>query len=309
MKNPARLFVPGARDPARIAAAAKTAGLAKIDYIAITHWHSDHFGGAAEVAQLIPVGTIYQRAIPDADPDGRSPSAFPVRIKPFREIAAKREVLAAGVVIPLKPVSGGPKLELLCLAADQKFVEPTAAQRAAKAEDLGTAEARPPETGPENDNSAVFLFSFGDFKFFDGGDLTWALEPKLVLPHNLVGVVDVYQTNHHGLDRSNHPQLIRGIKPTVVVMNNGPRKGGEAGTMATLKSLSSVQARYQLHKSMSVPTEANAPDEFIANLEEAKPAEKCAANIIKLSVAPDGKSYTVSIPANGHSRTYKTTAK
>ena len=39
----------------------------------------------------------------------------------------------------------------------------------------------------------------------------------------------------------------------------------------------------------------------IANLEE-----KCEANYIKLSVAPDGKSYTVSIPATGHKRTYRT---
>src|SRR6476619_7396902 len=62
---------PGGRDPTRIAAAAKAAGLAKIDYVLITHWHSDHFGGAAEVAQLLPIGTIYQRAIPEEDPDGK----------------------------------------------------------------------------------------------------------------------------------------------------------------------------------------------------------------------------------------------
>src|SRR3954468_7673681 len=41
---------PGGRDPARIVAAAKAAGLTKIDYLLITHWHADHFGGAAEVA-------------------------------------------------------------------------------------------------------------------------------------------------------------------------------------------------------------------------------------------------------------------
>src|SRR5678816_610512 len=51
---------PGGRDPGRIVAAAKTAGLTKIDYVLITHFHTDHFGGAAEVAQQIPFGTIYQ---------------------------------------------------------------------------------------------------------------------------------------------------------------------------------------------------------------------------------------------------------
>ena len=40
--------------------------------------------------------------------------------------------------------------------------------------------------------------------------------------------------------------------------------------------------------------ENNTADEFVANLEE-----KCGANYIKLSVAADGKSYTVTIPATG----------
>src|SRR5687768_8420741 len=117
---------PGARDPSRIVSAAKAAGLSKLDYVLITHWHGDHFGGAAEVAKQVPFGTIYQRAIPDGDPDGRAQSTFQVQIKPFREIAAKRETLAPGVSIPLKAVTGGgaPKLELRCLAADQKLVEP-----------------------------------------------------------------------------------------------------------------------------------------------------------------------------------------
>ena len=35
-------------------------------------------------------------------------------------------------------------------------------------------------------------------------------------------------------------------------------------------------------------------------------AAKCEANVIKLSVAPDGKSYTVSVPSTGHSRSYRT---
>src|SRR5882762_7457378 len=81
---------PGGRDPARIVAAAKAAGLARIDYLLLTHFHIDHFGGAAEVVQQIPFGTIFQRAIPEGDPDGRANSPFQTQIKPFRDIAAKR---------------------------------------------------------------------------------------------------------------------------------------------------------------------------------------------------------------------------
>jgi hypothetical protein len=41
------------------------------------------------------------------------------------------------------------------------------------------------------------------------------------------------------------------------------------------------------------------PDEYIAN-----PLEQCEGNLIKLSVAPDGTTYTVTIPANKHARTF-----
>jgi competence protein ComEC len=299
---------PGGRDPARIVAAAKAAGLAKIDYLAITHWHMDHFGGVAEVADSIPVGAIFQRVLPDTDPDLRNDASWILRSKPFRAITVKRESLAPGASIPLKTASGSPELSLHCLAADKTFIAPTAEQQAHPTA-LGESAQKGPEPDADNDNSAVFVLSFGAFRFFDGGDLTWAWEPKLVSPYNLVGPVDVYQTNHHGLDRSNNPMLIRGLTPTVAVMNNGPRKGGQAGTLTTLKATPSVQAIYQMHKSVSIDATVNTSDDHIANLAEVRPPDKCPANIIKMTVAPDGKSYTISIPANGHTHTYATTAK
>ncbi len=300
---------PGGRDSTRIIAAAKAAGLTKIDHVMITHWHTDHFGGAAEVAQQVPFGTIYQRTIPEGDPDGRKQSPFQNQIKPFREIAAKRATLAAGTVIPLQSGgAGAPAIALRCLAADQKFVAPTAAQMKTKNPLTGSVPAKAADTS-DNANSAVFVLEFGPFRFFDGGDLTWNIEEKLVTPYNLPGVVDVYQTNHHGLDQSNNPLLVQSLEPTVVVMNNGPKKGGQPGTFAAIKAAAkSVQARYQVHKSFNVTGDENVADEFIANHQNLTGADagKCPANLIKMSVAADGKSYTISIPASGHSRTYKT---
>jgi beta-lactamase superfamily II metal-dependent hydrolase len=299
---------PGGRDSARIVAAAKAAGLTKIDYFLLTHFHVDHFGGVAEVAQEVPVGTIFQRATPEGDPDRKPQSTFPTQIKPFTEINAKRIPLAPGVMIPLKSAVGSAALELRCLAADQKRVEPTAAQRR-KENPLKSPEPAKPIPFSDNDNSAVFLLTFGGFRFFDGGDLTWVYEGKLVTPHNVVGTVDVYQTDHHGLDVSNNPVLIQSLAPTVVVMNNGPKKGGTPTAFASIASAKSVQARYQMHKSFNgVPDEEQAPADCIANKENftGPDAAKCGANVIKMSVAADGKSYTISVPATGHSRTYKT---
>ena len=46
------------RDADRIVAAAKQAGLSKIDYVLITHFHDDHVGGAPQLAERFPVGTF-----------------------------------------------------------------------------------------------------------------------------------------------------------------------------------------------------------------------------------------------------------
>src|ERR1051325_993329 len=87
---------PGARDSGRIAKTAKeVAGLKKIDFYITTHFHADHYGGAAELSKLIPIGQVYDKGIPESDPDGR-PNAtnWPSIIKPYREFAAdSRHVL------------------------------------------------------------------------------------------------------------------------------------------------------------------------------------------------------------------------
>lgn len=301
---------PGGRDSKRIIETAKAAGLTRIDHMLLTHFHVDHFGGAAEVAEQIPFGTIYQRAIPAQDPDGRTGSPFPRQIQPYRDISATRVALTPGTLIPLRAGAGSPALSLRCVAADQKFVEPTAAQSRVRNPKTGSVPGKPVDTS-DNANSAVFVLDFGGFRFFDGGDLTWNLEEKLVTPHNLIGAVDVYQTNHHGLEVSNNPVLVQSLEPTVVVMNNGPKKGGQAGTYAALQTAPSIKARYQLHRSFNVPDADNGPAEFIANHENltGPDAAKCPANIIKMSVAADGKSYTISVPSSGHSRTYQTKVK
>ncbi len=46
------------RDADRIVATARKAGVSKIDYVLITHFHEDHVGGAPQLAARIPVGTF-----------------------------------------------------------------------------------------------------------------------------------------------------------------------------------------------------------------------------------------------------------
>ena len=292
----------GGRDPGRIVAAAKQAGLKKLDYFILTHFHLDHFGGIAEVAQQLPVGVVYDKGIPDADPDHNpNDTRFPLMIKPYREMkVGERRVIHAGDVLPLRPGAGQAKLKLWCLGANQQFTPPAANAPATPAADCAGAKSKGKDTS-DNANSVVMLLEYGDFRLFVAGDLTWDVEARLACPVNVAGAVDVYQVTHHGLAVSSNPLLVRALDPVVSIMSNGTQKGCEAETFATLSALPSLQAKYQIHRNLRADAENNTAPEYIANLEK-----ECAGNFIQLSVAPDSRSYVVSIPAAGHERKFAT---
>jgi competence protein ComEC len=293
--------MPGERDPKRIVKAAREAGLEKIDHLIITHFHIDHFGGAADIAKEIPIATLYDNGIPENNPDNPADnSRWNAWIKPYREMKVDRRVtLKPGDSIPLKQSNGTP-ISLSCLATMQK-----AAAAGAKRAGVDCDEHKPKaKDTSDNANSTVFLLRYGAFEMFDGGDLTWNTEADLVCPENLLPTVDIYDVNHHGLDVSNNPLLVRALAPKVAIMSNGTKKGCGAETFKTLKNASSIEAIYQTHRNLRADGENNTDKELIANLEE-----KCAANLIKVSVEKSGGSYTVSIPATGHSRKFTSTAK
>ena len=48
------------RDADRIAAVATEAGVTQIDYLIITHFHTDHMGGAAQLEDRLPIPELHR---------------------------------------------------------------------------------------------------------------------------------------------------------------------------------------------------------------------------------------------------------
>ena len=288
---------PGQRDSGRIAHVARdVAGLTRIDHYITTHWHADHVGGIPSLAKLIPVMSYYDHGVPST----LSSDISPALIQAYQATTQGKNVtLKPGDEIKFRSTKSVQAIRMRVLAAGGVVLGESSASPQART--CGSQFQPKPEDKTDNVNSVGFLFTFGGFKFFDGGDLTWNIENRLVCPKNIPGVVDVYQSDHHGLDLSNNPTLVHALHPSVAIVNNGPRKGGEAGSYAAIKSSPGIEAIYQLHRNVRTTADDNAPADFTANDDEA-----CKGEFVKLSVSPDGKTYNVSIPAKNIVRTYHT---
>lgn len=284
------------RDPERIVRALKDAGCDRIDHLVTTHWHMDHFGGIAGLAERVEIGRFWDRGLPEDGaggdfPDGPKPDD-PLGIAYRKASQGKRGVLKAGDKLPLKG-----KVSAVVLAASGKTIPAPAGATPNPLCDSAPADQE--RDGSDNAQSIVLKFRLGEFDFLDCGDLTWNVEKRLVCPVDLVGTIDLFQVTHHGMDISNHPTFLATIAPTVAVMDNGPRKGGAAETVRRLKALASIQAAYQLHKNAETAVADNADPTLIANTDPA------GGRDIRVAVPADGKNYTVRIGADGPERTFR----
>jgi len=254
---------PGDRDAKRILDVAKLAGLSKIDMLVTTHFHSDHVGGAPALAKMIPIGRFYDHGDSVEMSDPPAAKLF----ESYKTAAeGKRTVVKPGDKIPLpgtdvtvvvangetiaKPINGGGP-NPLCKDAVQKDADKT-----------------------ENQRSIVFLLTFGNFKFLNMGDLTWDKEMELACPVNKVGTVTLFQATHHGFygDYSGAPALVWAVKPQVVIVNNGARKGLAANAWETLAKIPGVEGIWQSHKSAANDAAHNTSEQMIANID---PASDC----------------------------------
>src|ERR1700749_4576254 len=105
------------RDADRIVAAAKNAGLSRIDYVLITHYHDDHVGGVPQLVQRIPVGSFIVHG-PNRELDHGATE---------RDYAAFQKVLAAMKAKEIVPKPGDrlpiDGMDVTVISADGKVTQ------------------------------------------------------------------------------------------------------------------------------------------------------------------------------------------
>jgi beta-lactamase superfamily II metal-dependent hydrolase len=286
----------GDRDAKRIAAVMKDAGLKKIDYLFTTHYDGDHVGGAPNANQTAHFDRFFDHG--EIDSKWEQNKGWEDRYKDYLAISSgRRTIVKAGDVVPLKGVRAD-------VVASQGAVLSRAINGGGKPNPYCQgAEVKPPNM-TENSQSAGVLISFHKFTFLDIGDLTWDKEQELACPVNKIGHVSLLLAAHHGFfaDMSGAPALLWGIRPQVVIANNGPRKGMAASAYDKIEKVEGLEGLWQSHLALASDKAHNTSDDMIANSEA---STECKGNWIKVDVQANG-NYSITNGRNHFTKTYKT---
>ena len=216
---------------------------AELDYVLITHYHSDHLGkflpwsetdaegkyklsGITEVGSIIPIkklidsGDDFRRLGENDDPDFINQMGEYRKFISFQEKARglQYEKFRVGSSTQIKLENNDslyPEFEVKNLFSNGVIAavsDSSVAIRKYKSGDLP----------PENDLSSGIRISYGPFDFYTGGDIpgighTGAPDTESMesLAAPVIGNVDVATLNHHGNRNSQNEFYVRTLQPRV----------------------------------------------------------------------------------------------
>jgi competence protein ComEC len=264
------------RDADRIVSVAKKAGLSKIDYVLLTHYHEDHAGGIPQLVSRIPVGTFIDHG-PNRELDhGITEKDYSEYQKVLTAGKSQRILAHVGDVLP---ITG---MKATVISSDGNLI-PSVLPGAGQPNEYCAASEKRPDDQTENSRSLGIEVSFGKLKLLDLGDLTWDKEMQLMCPANKLGRVDVYIVSHHGWSQSSSPALVNAIHARVAIMDNGAKKGGSTPILQTIAKAPGLETLWQLHFSEEGGVQNNTSDKYIAN-----PQGTDAGHFLELEGASDG---------------------
>jgi hypothetical protein len=307
----------------RVLEALKLAGVSQLDYLVATHYHSDHFGATAALAEGIKIVHFVDHG--ESVETGKSDSWWKARRAPWfrpgmgaqydamyaryvkaRE-AGRHLVVGPGDVIPIKAI------EARVVCAGGKVLPGPLPGAGASNPACADVDHRGDDDA-EDAQSIGVLITHGEFRFIYVGDLTWNVANALFCPENKVGTVDAYVVTHHaqsfpkamgdyyhGLSACPKSE-VNGLRPRVAVLSLGTH-GHKEGTSEAIANVRSAPGLEDVWQTSLVrdggEKDHNAPPELIANIGGINDQ----ARFIKLSAHRDG-SFTMSNSRTGFKKHY-----
>ncbi|MGC1302860.1 MAG: MBL fold metallo-hydrolase [Caulobacteraceae bacterium] len=224
-----------------------------LDYALITHFHTDHIGtllasspmsptgayqevGITEVADLIPIKTLVDRAAPDYK--------VPVDLRMCRESNNEKSLQNYLKMVAYRERQGQPvvglhagRLDQIRLEQPQKFpdfhIRNIASSgviwtgRGEEVQQYIPIDAVKDCHFDENPFSNVIKISYGKFDYYSGGDIPGV--PDYTQPFwrdvetpvaAVVGPVDAMTLDHHGNRDTVNGAILRALRPRVIVQQN-----------------------------------------------------------------------------------------
>jgi beta-lactamase superfamily II metal-dependent hydrolase len=168
-------------------------GITTLDYMASSHYHSDHIGGLDEVYAAVGVSqAVYDRGW------NYSTAAY---TSYANTVASKRQTAVDGQVIDL---GDGVTVTVIGVNGNGQVASPYDSD------------------SHENEYCMALLVECGDFDFLVAGDLTGGYSSEADIETSVgaeVGDIEVYQVNHHGSYTSSNTAFLASITPEVGIVS------------------------------------------------------------------------------------------
>lgn len=210
-----------------------------LDYAALTHFHGDHMGtllpdaprsksggyqlaGITDVGEAVPIRRMLDRGWPSYDFPAPSGSAMMKNYRAFLKWQAEHNGLQgerfetgrADQIVLRRTPQEFPGFEVRAIAANGFVWTGNGVERRNRF---------PAGIVPsENNCSLAFRLSYGDFRYFNGGDMAGFLPPTAAAWAEMesavawvTGPVDVHVLNHHGTPDGSNAFFLSVLRPRV----------------------------------------------------------------------------------------------
>lgn len=183
-----------------------------LDYLVLTHPHSDHTGNARAVLQSVLVKTLL---LPEWQPGSEDTADWPRRLaETAADNGTELRAAEAGETYTL----GSGTLEILQGGSTDMSADSV------------------------NNISLCTMFTAGSFRFLDTGDAEEAAEQQLLDTYGTKLHATLFKAGHHGSYTSNSLALLQAVRPEAVAISCGLNNDYGHPHRAALESFAAVDA-------------------------------------------------------------------